>query len=63
MAFLNPPEPYSPIFLPGFDKKEYANWPAEDDVEVVDGGTEVEDVKIGKELKAKANAARTEGDL
>ena len=61
IVFPDPLEPYSSILLPDFDVVEYANLPAEED-EVVDGGTEVEDAKASKEMKAEADAARAEGD-
>ena len=60
MAFLNPLEPYSPIFLPGFDKEEYAHRPPKEDEEEADGGAKVAEAKAEKEPKAEAMATRVE---
>ena len=53
MAFLNPLEPYSPIFLPGFDKEEYANCPPEEDAKAADGEAKVAKAKAKKEPEAE----------
>ena len=54
-AFPDSPESYSPISLPGFDE-EYANHRNEEDEEVVDGGTEIEDAEATKKSEVKADA-------
>ena len=56
VAFLNPLEPYSPIFLPWFNKEKYAKLPPEEDDEAVDGGANV------AELEAEKEVAQAEGD-
>ena len=36
------PEPYSPTFLPGFDKEEYFSQPTEGEENILEGATEDE---------------------
>ena len=55
VAFPDSPKPYSPIFVPSFDKEEYANY-------LADGRTEVEDVEAAKEPEAEVDASRSDGD-
>ena len=54
MDFPDPLESYSPILIPGFDEDEYANRPAKEDEEVVDGGTEIEDAEAKKRVRGRS---------
>ncbi|GFZ09640.1 hypothetical protein Acr_21g0002390 [Actinidia rufa] len=63
VVFPDPPEPYSPILLSGFDEEEYASRSAEEDEDVVDGGAKVPKAEAEKEQEAGVKAARAEGDL
>ncbi|GFY85472.1 hypothetical protein Acr_04g0002100 [Actinidia rufa] len=46
VAYSDPPEPYSPILLPGFDEKEYVSCPTKEDEDTTDGRDEVVEATI-----------------